>query len=217
MDCGVYGDAVEHALESPRPSSGRILSLAVCRDDRMTLTRRVVSLFAKSGATAGLFGLLISLAACGGNPSSPTAPSPPSVPPITVYEPGNGVSIPTLVRDVKPSYTAQAIAARIQGTVLMSAVVLADGTVGEVMVVRSLDTRYGLDAQAVSAAKQWLFNPGQRDGVAVAVRVTIEMSFTPDLKARANREPQEVVETPAAIQVTGQRRTCRRCLSRLVK
>jgi outer membrane biosynthesis protein TonB len=35
-----------------------------------------------------------------------------------------------------------------------------------------------LDAQAVLAAKQWLFNPGMKDGVAVAVRVTIEMSFT---------------------------------------
>jgi len=86
--------------------------------------------------------------------------------------------VPTLVREVKPAYTAQAIAARIQGTVLMSTVVLADGTVGDVTVVRSLDTVYGLDAQAVSAVKQWLFNPGQKDGVAVAVRVTIEVSFT---------------------------------------
>ena len=129
----------------------------------------------RQGAAIGLVGLLFSLAACGGNPSS--APSPPA-PAITVYEPGNGVSAPTLVTQVKPSYTAQAIAARIQGTVLLSAVVLANGTVGEVTVVRSLDTQYGLDAQAVSAAKQWLFTPGQKDGIAVAVRVTIEMSFT---------------------------------------
>ena len=128
----------------------------------MKRTGNVVSLSAKSGATAALFGLLISLAACGGNPSSPTAPSRPSVPSVTVYEPGNGVSIPTLVREVKPSYTAQAIAARIQGTVLMSAVVLADGTVGEVTVIRSLQMHNGLDAQAVSATKQWLFNPGRR-------------------------------------------------------
>jgi protein TonB len=144
----------------------------------MKRSRSSSSLSAKSGATAGLFGLLISLTACGGNPSRSTAPSPPSTPPVTVYEPGNGISPPTLVREVKPSYTAQAIAARIQGTVLLSAVVLADGTVGEVTVIRSLDTQYGLDAQAVSAVKQWLFNPGQKDGVAVAVRVTIEMSFT---------------------------------------
>jgi protein TonB len=95
-----------------------------------------------------------------------------------VYEPRNGVSSPTLVREVRPSYPAQAIAARIQGTVLLSAVVLADGTVGDVTVVRSLDTQYGLDAQAANAVKQWLFNPGQRDGVAVAVRVTVEITFT---------------------------------------
>jgi periplasmic protein TonB len=132
---------------------------------------------AQSRVTISLFALLFFLAGCGGSPSTPTAVSlPPAT--MTVYEPGNGVSSPTLVNLVKPSYTVQAIAARIQGTVALSAVVLADGTVGEVMVTRSLDTQYGLDAQAVSAAKQWLFNPGQKDGVAVAVRVTIEMSFT---------------------------------------
>src|SRR5580765_7880865 len=39
--------------------------------------------------------------------------------PIAIYDAGsNGVSIPTLVREVKPSYTADAIANRIQGTVL---------------------------------------------------------------------------------------------------
>jgi TonB family protein len=53
-----------------------------------------------------------------------------------------------------------------------------DGTVGEVNVIRSLDTTYGLDASAVFAAKQWRFNPGMKDGVPVAVRVTIEMTFT---------------------------------------
>jgi protein TonB len=139
--------------------------------------RSLGGLSAEGRGTICLFGLLFSLAACNGNPSSPTVPSPPA-PAITVYEPGNGVSLPTLVREVKPSYTAQAIASRIQGTVLLSAVVLADGTVGDVTVVRSLDTQYGLDAQTVSAVKQWLFNPGQRDGAAVAVRVTVEMSFT---------------------------------------
>jgi TonB family protein len=99
--------------------------------------------------------------------------------PIAIYDAGsNGVSIPTLVREVKPSYTADAIANRIQGTVLLAAVVLPNGTVGEVTVLRSLDTRFGLDAQAVLAATQWLFNPGMKDGLPVAVRVTIEMSFT---------------------------------------
>ena len=131
-----------------------------------------------AGITAGVLGVVLSLGACGGKPSSPTAPSVQPVPAIIVYEPGSGVSLPTLIKNVNPSYTPQAIAARIQGSVLLSIVVLADGTIGEVTVIRSLDTQYGLDAEAVSAAKQWLFNPGRKDGVAVAVRVIIEMTFS---------------------------------------
>ena len=129
------------------------------------------------GAIAGLLGVLLSVTACGGHSSSPTSPSLPSAPAI-VYLPGNGVSSPTLVREVKPIYPAEAIAAGIQGTVLLTAVVLAGGTVGEVMIGRSLDTVYGLDAQAVSAVKQWVFNPGQKYGAAVAVRVGVEVIFT---------------------------------------
>ena len=105
----------------------------------------------------------------------PSAPAPKA---ITVYDVGNGVSLPTVLKEVKPAYTSEAIANRIQGTVLMSVVVLPDGTVGEVTVIRSLDTVFGLDAQAVLATKQWMFAPGMKDGVAVAVRVTIEMTFT---------------------------------------
>jgi protein TonB len=81
-----------------------------------------------------------------------------------VYEPRAGVSLPTKVRDEKPFYPAPAQSARIQGAVLLSAVVLADGTVGDVTVLKSLDTVFGLDAEAVRAAKQWLFNPGMKDG-----------------------------------------------------
>ena len=54
-------------------------------------------------------------------------------------------------------------------------VVLPDGTVGDVDVVRSLDAVYGLDAQGL---KQWTFEPGLKDGVPVPVRVAVEMSFT---------------------------------------
>lgn len=96
-----------------------------------------------------------------------------------MYEAGSsGVSFPTVVKQVQPAYTEEAIRNRIQGAVLMAVVVLSDGTVGDVTVLRSLDTTFGLDAQAVLAAKQWVFNPGMKDGVAVAVRVTIEMTFT---------------------------------------
>jgi protein TonB len=80
--------------------------------------------------------------------------------------------------EVKPQYTQEALAARIEGTVWLEAVVLSDGTVGDVFVVRSLDSVLGLDRQAVTAMKQWEFKPGTKDGKAVAVRVEVEMTFT---------------------------------------
>ena len=95
-----------------------------------------------------------------------------------IFNPGNGVTLPVVVAEVKPDYTAEAKAARIQGNVVLDTVVLADGHVGDVQVARSLDTVYGLDQQAINAAKQWTFKPGTKDGKPVAVRVSIQLTFT---------------------------------------
>jgi TonB family protein len=95
-----------------------------------------------------------------------------------IYRPGNGVVLPTVVQEKKPAYTAEAMRAKVQGTVLLEAVVLPDGTVGPVEIVRSLDSTFGLDQEAVKAAKQWRFRPGTRFGEPVAVLVTIELTFT---------------------------------------
>jgi len=86
-------------------------------------------------------------------------------------------TMPTVVREVKPDYTAEAKQRGIQGTVELSVVVNDDGTVGEVKVTKSLDDKYGLDEQAVIAMKKWQFRPGTKDGKPVAVQVTVEMSF----------------------------------------
>jgi protein TonB len=94
------------------------------------------------------------------------------------YRPGNGVMLPKPLREVKPQYTADAMRAKVQGTVLLECVVLPDGTVGKVEVVRSLDSAFGLDEEAIKAAKQWRFAPGTRFGEPVAVLVTIELTFT---------------------------------------
>ena len=94
------------------------------------------------------------------------------------YKPGNGVLLPTVIREVKPQYTAEAMRAKVQGTVLLECIVLPDGSVGNVEVVRSLDSTFGLDQEAIKAAKQWRFRPGTRFGEPVAVIVTIELTFT---------------------------------------
>jgi TonB family protein len=94
------------------------------------------------------------------------------------YRPGNGVTLPEIVREVKPAYTAEAMRAKVQGTVLLECVVLQDGGTSDCKVVRSLDPTFGLDQEAVRAARQWRFKPGTRLGQPVPVLITIELMFT---------------------------------------
>ena len=95
-----------------------------------------------------------------------------------VFRPGSGVSMPEVVREVKPNYTLDAMRAKLQGLVVLECVVLPDGTVGDVKVVKSLDKVFGLDEQAIKAVKEWRFLPGRRFGEPVPVYVTIELAFT---------------------------------------
>ena len=59
-----------------------------------------------------------------------------------MLRPGAGVTAPVVIKEFKPKYRADAMRAKIQGSVLLQAVVQADGTVGEVRVKRSLDREY---------------------------------------------------------------------------
>lgn len=95
-----------------------------------------------------------------------------------VYRLGSGVTTPVLLREVRPQYTSDAMRAKIQGTVLVQCIVKADGGVGDVEVVRSLDPVFGLDQEAIKAARQWRFRPGTLKGEAVPVIITIELTFT---------------------------------------
>ena len=95
-----------------------------------------------------------------------------------VYRPGTtGLTLPRLLREVPPQYTAEAMRARIQGTVWLDVIVLPSGEVGEVKVSKSLDQMFGLDEQAIAAARQWLFAPGMRFGEPVSVLVSLELFF----------------------------------------
>ena len=94
------------------------------------------------------------------------------------YRPGSGVSLPTVLREVKPAYTADAMRAKVQGSVWLECIVMPDGSVGEVKVTRSLDPIFGLDQEAIKAAKMWKFRPGMRQGEPVPVIITIELTFT---------------------------------------
>ena len=104
-------------------------------------------------------------------PIQPSLPAPGS----GVHRVGNGVSAPQILERLEPSYTEEARAAKIQGSVLFYVVVGPDGTAGQIRVLRSLDV--GLDQRAVQAVGKWKFQPGMKDGQPVSVQATIEVNF----------------------------------------
>jgi protein TonB len=111
-------------------------------------------------------------------PAAQTIPTTPWPPP-GVFKPGDGVTTPKLVKEVKPNYKAQAMADKIQGRIALEAVVQTDGTVGDVRIMKSLDpSPNGLDEEAVSCLKKWTFTPGKKDGADVPVVIEVEMSFS---------------------------------------
>ncbi len=94
------------------------------------------------------------------------------------YKPGSGVSLPEVITEVKPQYTAEAMRAKVQGVVWLECIVMPDGSVGDVKVTKSLDSVFGLDQEAIKAARRWRFRPGIKDGQPVPVIITIELTLT---------------------------------------
>ncbi len=93
-----------------------------------------------------------------------------------VYEAGKDVSKPRVVKEVRPRYPAEAKNRKVQGGVELQCVVRSDGAVTDIRVTRPLDS--ALDVAAIDALKQWVFEPGLKDGRPVNVRVTVEFTFT---------------------------------------
>ena len=95
-----------------------------------------------------------------------------------VYRPGSGVTAPVPTASPKPAYTAEAMRARIQGSVLVECVVQPTGTCSDIQIIRSLDPTFGLDDEAMKSVRGWRFRPGMRLGQAVPVLVSIEVTFS---------------------------------------
>jgi len=93
------------------------------------------------------------------------------------FRPGNGVTQPIEIRKGTPQYTADAMRARIQGSIIVECVVQTSGVCTNIHVTRSFDPAFGLDQEAIKAAGQWRFRPGTRGGEPVPVRVTMEIAF----------------------------------------
>jgi len=92
------------------------------------------------------------------------------------YRPGNNVSAPTLITQVRPNYTPEAMQRKTQGSVILDVVVDCNGVPSAIRVARSLDP-HGLDDEAVRAVQQWRFKPGRMGETPVDVLVKIVLDF----------------------------------------
>ena len=82
---------------------------------------------------------------------------------------------PRKTKNVPPAYPTDAQRARIQGVVLIEAMIGPDGKVQDARVIRSIPE---LDQAAIHAVRKWRYTPAVLDGQAVPVVMTVTVSFS---------------------------------------
>jgi TonB family protein len=91
--------------------------------------------------------------------------------------PAEDLSAPSATRKVDPAYPQELMRQNVGGTVILYAVIHADGTVGSVRVLRSVDDR--IDHFASDAIAKWQFHPATKNGAPVDVEATFSIPFRP--------------------------------------
>jgi protein TonB len=107
-------------------------------------------------------------------PPPPPPPAPVNRTPVRV---GGAVTTPALIQRVAPEYPNIAVNAKVQGVVILEAIVGRDGRVEEVKVLRSIPL---LDAAAIAAVRQWRYSPLLLNGEPQRFVLTVTVSFSVD-------------------------------------
>jgi periplasmic protein TonB len=121
------------------------------------------------GIPGGAFGEVLRSAG-----SAPVLAKTPSPTPTRIRVPAR-MAEANLVYDVAPKYPPEAGRARIEGTVVLLAVIGKDGTVEDVRVEKGLPV---LAQAAIEAVKQWRYRPYLLNGEPVEVDSRITINFT---------------------------------------
>ena len=88
---------------------------------------------------------------------------------------GGDVKAPVLSSRTEPQYPEAARKARMEGVVILEAIITADGNVEDVRVLKSVNPL--LDASAVRAVQMWKYKPATLNGRAVRVYLTVTVTF----------------------------------------
>lgn len=85
------------------------------------------------------------------------------------------LAAPEPLRKVDPKYPPELRHDRVQGEVVLYAVIRADGTVDSIQLVSGIDPQ--LDANAMQALAQWKFRPAERRGQAIDLEAIVHIPF----------------------------------------
>lgn len=107
-------------------------------------------------------------------PDNPAAATPPVDTTGTVRV-GGSIQEPRKLRDVRPIYPGEALAAGAEGIVILEAIISTNGSVRDARILRSVPM---LDEAALVAVRQWLFTPTLLNRVPVEVLMTVTVTFS---------------------------------------
>jgi protein TonB len=103
----------------------------------------------------------------------------PEAPPPAVVEEGTpGLILPrALPGRPQPEYPWLAVRSRVAGTVILRAVITADGSVESIELIETSQPDLGFSEAAIEAVSAWRYEPGLLDGRPVAVALNVVVSF----------------------------------------
>ena len=85
--------------------------------------------------------------------------------------------IPIEESKIQPDYPELARVARLEGNVILQAIIHADGTVGDLEVLRVNRPNMGFETAAIEAVRQWRYHPATQKGKPVEVYFTVFIDF----------------------------------------
>jgi protein TonB len=91
--------------------------------------------------------------------------------------PADDVTMPEILTRTDPVYPDDARLARVEGKVILQAVIREDGTVGDVEVLSSSPGWPSFNAAAIAAVRQRTYRPAMKDSRPVSIYFTIRVDF----------------------------------------
>jgi TonB family protein len=166
----MFNELIESSSEKKKTNTGwSVILSAIVQVSALSVLILIPLIYTQALPKAMLATLLVAPP-----PPPPPPPPPKAAAPVRIKQ-GGEVTAASIITQTRPVYPALARQARIQGTVLLHAIIDKDGQVAKLEVVSGHPL---LVQSALDAVKQWRYKPTQLNGDPVEVDTTIQVTFT---------------------------------------